>query len=62
MERFAPPHENDTSAYQRFVRNQTGLPGSTKIDSLTPQQMQRLYDVIVRYEGWKKGDTSIDRR
>ena len=62
IEKFAPKRENDTAAYQRFVRAQTGLPGSTKIGSLTPQQMQRLYDVIVRFEGWKEGATAIDRR
>ena len=62
IKKFAPKHENNTAAYQRFVRTQTGLPGSTKIGSLTPQQMQRLYDVIVRFEGWKEGTTTIDRR
>ena len=38
VENWAPKHENDTAAYQRFVQAQTGMPGDTKIGSLTPQQ------------------------
>lgn len=62
IEAWAPPSENDTPRYQGFVRSQTGLAGNTPLSSLTPQQMRRLYDAIVRYEGWGKGDTTIDRR
>jgi hypothetical protein len=62
IEEWAPPSENDTSRYQNFVRSQTGLAGNTPLSILTPQQIQRLYDAIVRYEGWKQGDTTIDRR
>ena len=53
--KWAPPFENDTAAYQRFVETQMGLPGETRLNALTPTQMERLYEVIKRFEGWQPG-------
>ena len=62
--KWAPKSENDTAAYQRFVQTQVSMPGDTRLSALTPQQLERLYGVIKRYEGWKAGDPSFhgDRR
>jgi hypothetical protein len=62
IEKWAPPGENDTAAYQRFVRDQTGLSGDTRLSSLTQPQLERLYEVIKRFEGWKVGHTAHGRR
>jgi hypothetical protein len=54
---YAPPKENDTKAYQRFVRRRLGVPGNTQLKNLTPDQMTSLKRIIRAMEGWKPGTT-----
>jgi hypothetical protein len=56
--RFAPPSENDTAAYQTFLRNKVGTPGTTRLDSLNAEKIQRMVNGIEQYEGWREGTVS----
>src|ERR1700722_12369746 len=58
MNNYAPAYENDTAAYQNFLNNYVGAPGSATINSLTPQQLQRLQNGIQLQEGWVPGSVS----
>lgn len=52
---YAPKEENDTPAYQRFVRNRLGVPGDTRLGKLTTPQLELLKTIIRAREGWKAG-------
>jgi hypothetical protein len=53
--RWAPPFENDTSAYQNRIRQLTGLPLTTPIRSLDGEQLGRVAGAIRTIEGWTAG-------
>jgi hypothetical protein len=55
--RFAPPTENNTTAYTNSIRRQTGLDPNTSMRSLTPAQLRAVTDAIQRHEGWRPGTT-----
>lgn len=57
---YAPPVENDSAAYQRFVRERLGVGGDTALRDLTPQQFDILLGLVRRYEGTRPG-VVIDR-
>ncbi len=48
---YAPAFENNTTAYQNFLQSQLGVPGSTIINTLTPQQFNVLVNTIEVQEG-----------
>lgn len=52
---YAPPFENNTVAYQQYVRRLTGLSVDMRIRDLTPEQLQKLVDAIRKVEGWRVG-------
>jgi RHS repeat-associated protein len=58
---WAPPNENNTAAYQAFVRNQTGLAGNTQLNTLNAQQLQQVANAIRTVEGWRVGTVSYTR-
>jgi RHS repeat-associated protein len=58
---WAPPNENNTAAYQAFVRNQTGLAGNTPLSTLNAQQLQSVADAIRTVEGWRVGTVTYTR-
>jgi hypothetical protein len=55
---WAPPHENNTAAYQAFVARRLGVPRTTPVSQLTPAQMIILRDAIRTYEGWRPGTST----
>ncbi|MDR2268914.1 MAG: hypothetical protein LBD94_01900 [Rickettsiales bacterium] len=55
INRYAPPFENDTAAYQRRVEQLTGLPGGTPMNQLNNEQLQRVVNAIRVVEGWVPG-------
>lgn len=61
LARFAPPQENDTASYQRFVQKITGINGQTRINTLRNPQMHALVTAIRRIEGWIPGTLSYRR-
>lgn len=52
---YAPPFENDTIAYQNYVRKLTGLSSNMRICDLTPGQLHQLVLAIRKIEGWRAG-------
>lgn len=61
--KYAPPHENNTQAYQVFVTQQVGVPAGTLVGDLTPEQMEAMIRTIERQEGWQPGtilETAVD--
>jgi hypothetical protein len=59
---YAPPHENDTTRYQRFLRDQTDLPGTTPLSDLSADQLRDVTTAIRRFEGWHEGTVVIQRQ
>lgn len=57
---LAPPTENDTAKYVKFVAKQTGLDPSTTLDSLTDDQLCDLANAIERKEGKGEGDIYLN--
>lgn len=55
IETWAPPKRNDTRAYQDFVSRMTGLPLTTPMSSLNPQQIDTLGRAVQRFEGQATG-------
>jgi hypothetical protein len=55
INRWAPPVENDTAAYQARVQNLTGLDGQTQMSTLTGGQLQSVANAIRNVEGWTPG-------
>lgn len=52
---YAPPHENNTEAYKKFVQNETGLPLDTSMKGLSEGNLQRVMNAIMKIEGTKPG-------
>jgi hypothetical protein len=52
---YAPPHENNTAAYQAYVARRLGVPRTTPVSQLSPAQMVILRDAIRTFEGWQPG-------
>ena len=55
INRYAPPHENDTNRYARTVADAVGVPLTTPITDLSPAQRQRMLDAMERVEGFRVG-------
>jgi hypothetical protein len=52
MTQYAPPYENDLSAYLNFIRRQTGLNPTSR---LLIDQVENVARAIRTYEGWHPG-------
>lgn len=61
MHSYAPPFENDTHAYNRYVQRLTGLSPNLVLGSLSDEQIKRLTLAIRRVEGWRIG-TEVQTR
>lgn len=55
MYSYAPPFENNTAAYNRYLARLTGLPTTSKLADLTNEQIMRLARAIRQVEGWREG-------
>jgi hypothetical protein len=53
--KYAPASENNTAAYQAYIRAHLGVPGATLLRDLTPNQMDALQRGIRAYEGSQLG-------
>jgi peptidoglycan hydrolase-like protein with peptidoglycan-binding domain len=53
--RYAPPNENNTTAYQQIVVDEVGVPGTTQMNTLTNNQLDAVVRAIRRVEGWQVG-------
>jgi len=55
ISRYAPSFENNTAAYQNFISNSVGVPGSTSMSALTDSQFSAVVGGIVSHEGYSRG-------
>lgn len=55
---YAPPSENDTGAYLRYITAGAGVPASTRINSLSASQLSGLANAMKQMEGYKAGTIS----
>ncbi|HEY9059373.1 MAG TPA: hypothetical protein VIO64_02540 [Pseudobacteroides sp.] len=58
MNKYAPPSENDTAAYIRYIVSKTGMPASTYIRDMNSSQLNSLLDAMKQYEGFVVGSTT----
>ena len=56
--RYAPPSENDTSAYARAVARAIGVPVTTKLLELSKAERTLMLDAMEKVEGFKPGKES----
>jgi hypothetical protein len=54
--KYAPPIENDSAAYTKFVSNKTHIPKNQVMSSLSPEQLENVAQAMRQYEGNKAGE------
>ncbi|MBR5625550.1 MAG: hypothetical protein IKW67_02105 [Alphaproteobacteria bacterium] len=59
INKYAPPHENDTEHYKRYIKSNTEIKSGTKISQLNAEQMADLIKFITIIEGWNSGTEKI---
>ncbi len=57
ISRYAPPSENNTSAYHRQIEKLTGLSVNKRMADLTAAELTRVATAIRHIEGWREGST-----
>jgi hypothetical protein len=57
MMRYAPPSENNTDAYTKFISSKVGVDPSTVMSGLTADQLLSFVNAIYHYEGGTAGST-----
>ena len=55
ISRYAPPSENNTSAYHRQIQKLTGLSINKRMSDLSDAELSRVANAIKVIEGWKPG-------
>ncbi len=55
ISRYAPPSENNTSAYHNQIAKLTGLSINKKISDLNEAELARVANAIRKIEGWGEG-------
>lgn len=53
--KFAPPKDNPTKKYEKFLREKTGVYDDRLIKNFTPIQFKKLWEAIQQFEGHKAG-------
>jgi hypothetical protein len=56
MKKYAPPHENNTNKYVRFVQEAAGVKDKKKIKNFTDEEFEKLWKAIEKMESSKIGD------
>lgn len=56
MEQYAPPGENNTAKYRKFVHEKTGVMDDREIRDFTDEEFKKLWFVIEQMEGFKIGE------
>lgn len=54
MNVYAPPKDNNTKKYIKFIRKKTGINGNKKIRDFTSLEFENLWKAIEKMEGWGK--------
>ena len=53
--KFAPPNENPTARYERYLHETTGIWDDTKIKDFTKTQFKKFWETIEHFEDYKVG-------
>ena len=53
---YAPPKENPTKKYEKFLREKTGIYDATPIKNFTAIQFEKFWKAIEQMEGYKVGE------
>jgi hypothetical protein len=56
MKIFAPPHENNTRKYIKFLQDETGVKDDKKIKNFTTKEFEKLWKAIEKMESSKIGN------
>src|ERR1700733_13544085 len=59
MKVFAPPKENKTERYIRFIQNRTGVRNNKKVKDFSKSEFEKLWKAIEDFEGWGKDEGII---
>ena len=59
MKVYAPPKENKTERYIRFVQKRTGVKTNKKIKDFSKSEFEKLWQAIEDFEGWGKNEGTI---
>lgn len=54
---FAPPKENNTKRYIKYLRRKTGVKGNKRILDFSPSEFSELWKAIEKMEGWGQEGT-----
>ena len=55
MQHFAPPQENRTIAYIKYLHKYTGVLDDKKIKDFSAEEFEKLWRGVEQYEGYKEG-------
>lgn len=55
IEKYAPPQENNTKKYLKFLHQATGVDDDRPINTFTSEQFEKLWRAIEQYEGYVIG-------
>lgn len=61
INRYAPPFENNTTAYANGVARAAGVSLDTKMSSLSQSQRERVLNAMERIEGFRQGTERVVR-
>lgn len=59
LRNYAPPHQNDTAQYERFLRSRTGMNDNRKVRDFTPAQFEALWKAIEDMEGKRSNKGNV---
>ncbi|MCQ2599049.1 MAG: hypothetical protein MJ187_01575 [Alphaproteobacteria bacterium] len=59
IEKYAPPHENDTVAYYNHIEKLTGLSINRRVGDLNDAELDSMAHAIKIIEGWIPGQTTF---
>ncbi len=55
MDHYAPPSENNTARYKKYLHKITGVEDDRKINTFTNEEFNKLWQGIETIEGYKEG-------
>ena len=55
MDHFAPPHENNTAKYKKFLHKITGVNDDRAINKFTEEQFEKIWQGVEQFEGYTAG-------
>lgn len=60
--KYAPPGENNTEKYYKFIKKNTGVQDNRKIKEFNSIEFKKLWGTIEKTEGWKTGSITEEKQ